>query len=206
MRAMKKYFLPAAWGLSTLTVTLAVVTWVQCLVVPFDRMAIYDIFPVFGLVAFSLMWCHYIVGAGRLYYGIDRKHVTHYFTVTAAIVLVAILFHPGLLTWQLWRDGVGLPVNYVAPDFRLYVIIAEVAWLAFLAFELHRFYRDKTWWHWVERASDVAMYLILVHAYQLGCSLLPGWYRFVWFFYGITLTAAMAYITYHRHKATSRWL
>ena len=206
MRAMKKYFLPAAWGLSILTATLAVITWIQCLEVPFGKMEIYDIFPVFGLVAFSLMWSHYIVGAGRLYYGIKRDQVAQYFTTTASVVLVAILFHPGLLIWQMWRDQAGLPVNYVAPDHRLYVVMAEVAWLAFLSFELHRFYKDKSWWHWVERASDVAMYFILIHAYQLGCSLLPGWYQFVWFFYGITLTAAIAYTTNHRHKTTGHWL
>lgn len=202
---MKKYFIPAAWGLSIVTTALAIITWIQ-LAVPFGKMTIYDIFPVFGLVAFSLMWCHYIVVAGRLYYGIDRKQLAQYFAITSGVVLIAILFHPGLLTWQLWRDQIGLPVDYVAPDYRLYVVIGEIAWLAFLAFELHRFYRLRTWWHWVERASEVAMLLILVHAYQLGPSLMPGWFRFVWFFYGITLIAAIAYITHDRHKATGKWL
>lgn len=203
---MKKYLLSFAWALSVITTTLAVITWYQNLTSPLGHLSIYDIFPVFGLIAFGLMWGHYIIGALRKYYGVDRAVTAQYFKLTAAVVLVAILLHPGLLTWQLWRDHIGLPVNYVAPDYRLYVIIGEVAWLAFLAFEFHRFYRQRSWWHYVQRASDVAILGIVIHAFKLGHSLLPGWFRYVWFFYAITLVAAITYDTYYRHKTTHHWL
>jgi hypothetical protein len=203
---MKKHLLPIAWTLSVVTATLAILTWYQHLPSSLEHLSIYNIFPVFGLIAFSLMWCHYIVGALRKYYDVDRKVTAVYFKITAAIVLVAILLHPGLLTWQLWRDQIGLPVDYVAPDFRLYVIIGEIAWVAFLAFELHRFYRQRSWWHYVQRASDVAMILILIHAFNLGTSLVSGWFKILWIFYGLTLITAITYDTYQRHKTTKKWL
>jgi hypothetical protein len=195
-----------AWGLSATVVGLAVITWAQHVGGPLSQLSVYQIFPVFGLIAFSIMWTHYIIGALRTHYGVDKEKLALYMRATFVIVLVALLMHPGLLTWQLWRDHFGLPVDYVAPDMRLYVILGEVAWITFLLFELHRFYKERTWWHWIERASDVAMILILIHAYQLGPSLLPGWFRMVWIFYGLTLITAIGYLTFIRHKATQKWL
>lgn len=203
---MKKYLVTLAWALSGITATLAIITWLQSIVSPFSQLTVYDIFPVFGLLAFSLMWCHYIVSALRTYYDVAKDSLKLYYSVTASIVLGAILLHPGLLTWQMWHDKAGLPVNYVAPDLRMYVILGGIAFLAFMAFELHRFYRQRSWWHYVERASDIAMFLILIHAYHLGRSLLPGWFRYVWFFYGFTLVVAIAYATKKRRQTTGRWL
>lgn len=203
---MKQYVGIFAWLLAIIATGLSILTWVQHAGGSLAHLSIYQIFPVFGLVAFSLMWAHYIVGAVRTYYGVPKEKLTVYMQTTFAVVLAALLMHPGLLTWQLWRDHVGLPINYVAPDKRLYVILGEVAWITFLTFELHRFYKERSWWHWVERASDGAMLLILIHAYRLGPSLLPGWFRMVWIFYGLTLVGAIGYLTFIRHKTTQKWL
>jgi hypothetical protein len=203
---MKQYVVSFAWVLSIVATSLAVLTWAQHVGGPISSLSVYQIFPVFGLIAFSLMWAHYIVGALRTYYGIAKEKLAPYIRTTFVVVLIALLMHPGLLTWQLWRDHFGLPVDYVAPDMRLYVILGEIAWITFLLFELHRFYKERTWWHWVERASDIAMLLILIHAYKLGPSLLPGWFRLVWIFYGLTLIAAISYLTFVRHRTTQKWL
>lgn len=203
---MKRHLIKLTWGLGLVVTSLAILTWYEHLVSPLSKLSVYEIFPVFGLVAFSLMWTHYIVGAARTYYGVAKEKFATYNQTTFILVLIALLLHPGLLTWQLWRDHFGLPVNYVAADMRLYVILGEVAWIAFLLFELHRFYKERSWWHWLERASDVAMLLILVHAYNLGTSLLPGWFQVVWVFYGVTFVGAISYLTYVRHKTTHKWL
>jgi hypothetical protein len=204
---MKKHIMLIAWGLSTLAVLLAVVSWQQYLVVPLGQSTIYDIFPVFGLVAFSIMWSHYAVGALVRWYDISREKVDSFYRWTAYVVLAAILLHPGLLEWQFWRDsGELLPYGYVAPSLRLYIVLAQVALVAFLAYESHRWFKERSWWHWVERASDVAMFLILIHAYKLGLSLLPGWFRYVWFFYGVTLIIAIGYAAHVRHNKTGKWL
>lgn len=203
---MKQHLVKFAWALAVSVVTLAVITWHQHLSNPISHLSVYEIFPIFGLIAFSLMWTHYIIGALRTYYGVAKEKFTTYNRATFTLVLIALLLHPGLLTWQLWRDHIGLPVNYVALDLRLYVVLGEVAWLAFLLFELHRFYKEQSWWHWIERASEVAMVLILIHAYNLGTSLVPGWFRAVWVFYGFTYILALSYLTYTRYKTNHKWL
>ena len=152
------------------------------------------------------MWTHYVVGALRRYYGVAKEQFSAYYRVTFVAVLSALLLHPGLLTWQLWRDHIGLPVNYVSPDLRLYVILGEVAWIAFLVFELHRFYSDRRWWHWIERASDVAMVLILIHGYNLGSAFASGWFKALWTFYGLILLITIGYGSYTRHQTSGKWL
>jgi hypothetical protein len=203
---MKKHLVLFAWILSLVVTILAVTTWYQHLASPVSHLSVYELFPVFGLVAFSLMWSHYIIGALRGFYDVPKDSFSRYYQVTFVVVLGALLLHPGLLTWQLWRDNIGIPTDYVAPDMRLYIIIAEIAWVAFLTFEMHRFYRHKSWWHYVERASDVAMVLILIHALNLGTSLVSGWFKVVWIFYALSLLAAITYSTYLRHQTTKKWL
>ena len=204
---LRRNFVVFAWGLSLLVAILAVTAWHQSLLVPLDKLGIYDVFPLFGILAFSVMWSHYMVSALRAKLNFDREKLNTYYGVTVAVVLGAILLHPGLLVWQFWQDGGGwLVFNYVAPDLRLYVIIAEVAWLAFIAYELHRWYSDRSWWHWVERASDVAMLTILVHGYKMGQDILPGWFIALWYFFGATLIGAIVYSAKRRYEQTGNLL
>lgn len=198
--------MPFAWILTAVVTVLALAAWKQSLLVPLNELTVYDVFPVFGILAFSLMWTHYMVGALIRYTGFDKTRLKPYFTITALAVLCALLLHPGLLVWQMWRDGLGLPVNYVAPDLRLFVVIGQIAWLMFLAYELHRLYEDRPWWHYVERASDIAMILVFIHGYSLGKTLFPDWFTALWLFYGVTLLAAITYATVKRYKTTGKVL
>lgn len=203
---LKRYLVPIAWLLALAVAVLAVVAWRQALPLPADQLTVYSIFPVFGLLAFSLMWTHYIVGALRLYTGVDRSKLDTYYDVTAATVLASLLLHPGLLTWQTWRDQLGLPLSYVAPDLRLYVIIGAIAWLVFLAFEFKRVYGERSWWHFIDRANELAMVGIFVHGYFLGKALLPSWFVSLWLLYAITFAIAVGYDAYKRHQKTKSWL
>lgn len=204
---LRRNFVVFAWGLSVLVAILAMLAWYQSLLVPLGKLGIYDVFPLFGILAFSIMWSHYMVSALRARLNFDREKLNAYYSITVAVVLGAILLHPGLLTWQFWQDGGGLLVfNYVAPDLRFYVIIAEVALLAFLAYEFHRWFKDYSWWHWVERASDVAMIIILIHGFKLGGDILPDWFVALWFFYGAALIAAILYSAKLRYRQTGKLL
>ena len=66
-------------------------------------------------------------------------------------------------------------------------LLGSVSLLAFLAFEFHRWFADRPWWKYVLMASDAAMLAIFYHGLRLGSQLHGGWYRGVWWFYGITL-------------------
>lgn len=202
----QQHVLPVAWILSVIVVVLGVTAWWQSLPVPIDELTIYDIFPVFGILAFSLMWVHYMVGVAVRHTGIDRVKVRRFRSVTSLAVLFALLLHPGLLLWQLWRDGLGLPVNYVAPNLALFVILGQIAFLLFMAYEFHRLYEDRSWWHYIERASDFAMILVLIHGFRLSQTVYPKWFSVLWIFFGVAFFAALIHATMHRHRATAKWL
>ena len=55
-----------AWGLSGVVVLLAVLAWLDA-GNSFFRLTAFAVFPLLGLIAFSLMWGHYIIGAKRRY-------------------------------------------------------------------------------------------------------------------------------------------
>lgn len=137
--------------------------------------------------------------------GYDRKVLQTYSEVTSFVVLICILLHPGLLSWQLWRDGLGLPPGsewkFVGEGLKVAVTLGMISWFAFLAYELRRWYAKKSWWKYVQYASDIAMLLIFYHALRLGSQIRHGWYRGVWWFYGLTLVASLIYIYYTKYQS-----
>jgi hypothetical protein len=71
-------------------------------------------------------------------------------------------------------------------------LLGSASLLVFLAFEFHRFYGKRSWWHYVADAGDAAMLAIFYHSLRLGTQLRHGgWFRAVWWFYGIVLIAIL---------------
>lgn len=184
------------WILGATVSAIAVYAWGHSLAWNFGAISAYQFFPVLGLLAFSIMWSHYIVGF------IQRTMATDYdfriyFRYSGYVVLAALLLHPGILIYKRFRDGYGLPPgsyeSYVAPGMAWITLLGTVSLLAFLAFELHRLYGKKTWWKYVAGASDPAMVAIFYHGLRLGSQLHGGWFVKVWLFYGATLIAVLIY-------------
>src|SRR6185503_11558571 len=72
---------------------LAFWVWGSSLGWDFSHLSVYVLFPLLGLLAFSIMWSHYMVGAlkNNLLRGTD---LTHFFRYSEYVVLAAILLHP----------------------------------------------------------------------------------------------------------------
>lgn len=186
----------AAWSLCLLVTLLAILAWgpgYEWRIIPLSS---YVLFPVLGLIAFSIMWTHYVMGTVSDLAGVKPEVLKPYFRYTGYAVLIFLCLHPGLLIAQLFFDGAGLPPlsyeRYVAPGLGWVTLLGTVSLLVFLAFELHRFFGKKSWWHYVVDASDFAMLAIVYHGLQLGADLdRVGWYRAVWWFYAITLSLVL---------------
>jgi hypothetical protein len=195
----------AAWALSTLTVILSILAWGSTLDWQLSFNA-YLLFPVLGLSAYGIMWSHYVVGAARDLLKLGKDSLKPYYRTTGYIVLVLICLHPGLLIYQRFRDGYGLPPHsyetYVAPGLGWITLLGSASLLVFLAFELYRVYGERSWWHYVTEAGDLAMVAIFYHGLRLGTQLQYGWFRYVWWFYGITLIAVL--IRSYREKYFAR--
>ena len=184
-----------AWGLATFVSGLAIAVWgreYNWALLPINA---YQLFPLLGLLAFSIMWSHYITGTIRELLNINKSVLSKYFRLTSYVVLILILLHPGLFIYQRFRDGYGLPPgsyeSYVAPGLGWVTMLGTVSLLVFIAFEFHRLYGKRSWWRYVADASDFAMLAILYHGLRLGGQLQQGWFRYVWLFYAVSLVAVL---------------
>lgn len=188
----------AAWTGSLVVSALAFIAWGQTYSWQFSNLSIYQLFPLLGLLAFGLMWMHYVAGAARRHYNLPKAAIKQYLETTSMFVLALILLHPVLLAWQLWKDGAGLPpgseLNYVMPSARWAVLFGFAALALFLLFELRRKLENTRWWVFIEHASNLAMVLIFFHALRLGGAMQLSWYRSLWYFYGVLFVAAIVYI------------
>lgn len=205
MKARAEFLTKACWAIALLAVLPAVIAWYTGPHGGFADVTGYNLFPLLGLIAFTLMWSHYIVAAIRLMLGLDKSVTRRFKQVTGWIVLAAIILHPSILVFTLWREGFGLPPSsylkyYVAPNLQWAAGMGAFALLAFLAYELHRWFEAKNWWPYVQALSDAAMVLILVHGFTLGGDLSGGWFRLVWLFYAETFLAALGFMYYFRFK------
>lgn len=205
MKLSAERFRFISWLIGILAVLPAAIAWLQGVDGELGGLTAYELFPLFGLVAFTLMWSHYIVAALRLAYGFDKSVMKRFWQVTSWIVLGAIVLHPSLLIFTLWRDGFGLPPdsyleNYVAPSLKWAAALGSFSLLVFLAYELHRWFKDKSWWRYVQAASDICVFLILIHGFSLGGDLASGWFRTVWLAYAETYLIALAFIYYRSYK------
>jgi hypothetical protein len=192
---MKKKWLEAfPWILGSIVSALAIYVWGQSFSWEFSAISPYQFFPVLGLLAYSLMWTHYVTGTVRDYF-LKNADLRAYFRYTGYVVLAAIVLHPGILIYSLFRDGFGLPPgsyeHYVMPGLAWVTLLGTASLLVFLAFEFRRWYAQKAWWKYVASASDAAMLAIFYHGLRLGTQLHGGWFRGVWWFYGLTLVAIL---------------
>ncbi len=198
-----------SWALCALVCLLAVVAWGMDFDWHVFPLNAYALFPVLGLLGFSIMWTHYIIGTVRDLAGVSEEAMKSYFHFTGWAVLILICLHPGLLIYQLFVDGAGLPPlsyeRYVGPGLGWITLLGTVSLLVFLAFELHRVFDKKRWWPYVVDASDFAMLAIVYHGFKLGSSLQHGWYRYVWWFYAITLALVLVrkYVVRFQNKKTN---
>jgi len=209
-----KTLLYLPWALTALVSGLAVYVWGHSFDWQLSAINSYQFFPVLGLLAYSIMWSHYMVGAVKQRWFMDTD-LKPYFRYTGYVVLGAIVLHPGILIYQRFRDGYGLPPgsyeSFVAPSVAWVTLLGTVSLLAFLVFELHRWYGQRTWWKYVIAAGDLAMVAIFYHGLRLGSQLQGGWFQAVWWFYGITLILALArkYTLLALHKGrieqTTNW-
>jgi hypothetical protein len=184
-----------AWILAGVVVLVAGLAWAQVRLGS-GKITAYDIFPLFGLLAFSLMWTHYITGSLRRMLGLDAATLRSFFRLTSGAVLVLLLLHPSIFLTQLWADGFGLPPFsylqvYEGGFERIALLLGTLSLLAFLLFEFHRVFKDSWWWKYVEYVNLAAMAAIFYHALTLGGELDLLWFKIIWFIYGVMLIVAV---------------
>lgn len=192
--------------LSALTSLLAVIAWISARHVDMTSLTIYDIFPLFGLIAFTLMWAQIVGGAVLKFYGIKAKSPKHVSALISGLILSLIVLHPLTLWTALFIDGAGLPpTSYlstygVSDVATVALLFGSVSLAIFLSYELRRWFSRAPWWRYILWLQSLALSLIFFHALILGREAGRSWFTFIWILYGITLAATLLY----NHKNNRR--
>lgn len=205
---IKQYPVLFSFGLVGIMWIMSVTAWIQSTPDALTMPSAYDIFPVFGLMAFSALLSTYVVNAVSTHLKIPGKKLAAYYQNISYVILILILTHPSTLIARLFMDGYGLPPGsyaaYVNEKYLWVVWLGVISLLVFLAFEFHRWFSRKGWWKWVVYANDIAMLFVFYHGLTLGTELQKGWFRYVWWLYGVILIATIVYLRFiAKRTATS---
>lgn len=192
------------WDLFALAVIVPLFAWLQNMDWSLEGLTSYRLFPLLGLWAWMIMWTHFVVGAIRLH-NPELTRPAGYSEVTRVFVLACIILHPGILFYNQFQNGFGLPpgsaVAYVGEPLKIAIYMGTLSLAIFLSYEFFDRAKDKAWvknnWRWVSLSQAVAMILIFVHALRLGGDLGEGWFRITWFVAGLLLLPCFYIILKH---------
>jgi hypothetical protein len=209
----QKRFILFTWIILVISILLPVMVWGTGINWRIATISPYQWFPLFGLLAWMIMWTHYVVGAIRTKWP-DLNKPKHYSVVTSYIVLAALLLHPGILAYAQFQNDAGLPpvsfVDYVGEGLLLAIILGSVALTIFLSFEVFNRLKNrsfiKKWWLAISFTQSIAMLLIFVHALKLGTHLTSGWFLLVWLIYGAILLPCFYIIHTAEHANRTKTL
>lgn len=158
-----------------------------------------SLFPLLGLIAFSMMWLHLMVAALKKLRP-EMFDYRVYYKKTGSIVLSLILLHPILLIYSSLDTG-GTFLDYAGDSGKIFIAFGSLALLSFLVYEVADRLKErptiKDNWQYIVAMNRVAFILVFVHGLQLGQHLQSGWLRSLWIFYGVTTAAYFVWVYKH---------
>lgn len=157
-----------------------------------DETLLYNLFPIFGVMAFTILWLHVISGVFER----DLRKLINfdlYVRRTAWIVFVSIIMHPLLALFSFDFDLWGIIDVYGTWPIRL----AVTGWLLLITYDIARLLHKKEFFrrHWrkILFISTIGIILAFFHSIWIGSDLQSGPLRFLWIFYGVTAILATIY-------------
>jgi hypothetical protein len=194
---MKKLLQILFW----IVLLIPIYVWGDSFAWDFSILSLFLLFPLLGLLAFSVMWTQVFVGA-------FEKHIGKYFNLgrfyakTGLAVLILFVSHPLIALIALWNaTGSANPFNLISESQAVYLILAMIAFATFIAFEITLRWKHKTiqrFKPWVENASAIGVILVWIHSINIGSHTQGGWFMYLWWFYGITGVLMIAYSFWHK--------
>lgn len=164
--------------------------WVRLKDLEWNSGLYFNLFPIFGLLAFCIMWLHVVGGALRTWLEkyIDFELFVHR---TSMLVLICLILHPLLLFIAV--GGVAPVIAGNSP----YIWLGIIGWFLLITYDIGKIFRERKFfmrnWHWVLIISTIGFILIFFHSLELGGDLQSGPLRNIWILYGVTAMAAAIY-------------
>jgi len=158
----------------------------------FDGSLLQNLFPLFGLAAFSLLWLHSISGVFEEWLR-KQFNFDQFVHVTSILILTSIILHPLLLLVILGFNLSNLFLYYGTG----YILLAIVGWLLLITYDIGRALKKYDFfarnWNNILIISNIGFLLTFFHSLALGSDLQSGLIRIVWIFYGVTAILAVIY-------------
>ena len=149
------------------------------------------IFPIFGLLAFTLLWLHAMSGVFEewLRERFDFDFFVHW---TSIVILFSIILHPLFLLIIAKFDILGI---YNANPKAM--LLAFIGLPLLLTYDIGKLLKTKKFfparWNAILMISTIGFILIFFHSLQIGSDLQSGFLRKLWIFYGVTAILATIY-------------
>jgi hypothetical protein len=157
-------------------------------------------FPLFGLMAFTLVWSQIMLGSfmrywEKLYPRILPLHIVQgLFTLGFAGTHWLLLFSTFLPN----RVAEYLGYTYVSPELKIYAILGQIALLLLGLGVVAGLLRDwppiKRYWHWLHLVHYLVFFIIFIHSRNLGSDLhsTPA-LQYLWYFFFVTVAGGIIY-------------
>ncbi len=157
-----------------------------------DATLLPNVFPLFGIGAFALLWLHVISGVFEPWL---RKHINFDAFVhrSSVLILICIILHPVLLlaTFDFNIKSIALAYNIT------YIRLGAIGWMLLITYDigkaLKKYHFFTKHWNKILIISNIGFLLTFFHSLHLGTDLQAGPLKILWIFYGITATLAIVY-------------
>ncbi len=151
-----------------------------------------NLFPLFGLAAFSMLWLHSISGPLEPFL---RKHIDldKFVHITANLILICIILHPLLL---LATFNFNIKDIYLAYGV-IFIRLGIIGWTLLITYDIGKALKKYDFfvkhWNTILIVSNIGFLLTFFHSLYLGSDLQSGPLRIIWMFYGITAFLSILY-------------
>lgn len=195
------------WVLGLGVMSAGFLAWFQNMGSAFNIVSLYQVFPILGIWAWSLMWTHFAVWEiRRLKPSLPGNRL--YGKVSGTLVFWLLLLHPGILAIEQFRQGKGFPpfsyFTYAGEASVWLILLGIVGLTGFLFYEIiirfEKHEKVKRFWWFVNITQTIAMTSIFFHGLRLGGDLHGGWFRTYWVWLGLMLIPCLL----HTHWADLR--
>ena len=172
---------------------LPIITWGNSFGWDFSLFNLFLLFPLLGLLTFSVVWIQVLVGAfGDYFSGLFNLDV--FYARTGLAVLILFVSHP-LVAAIAQLNATGLwPLESLfalaPPSHKAFLIIGMIVFVLWIIYEIllrlssiPRVQKIASWW---EHVADIGVLLIWYHGYKLGSHTSFGWFMYVWWVMGVT--------------------
>lgn len=155
------------------------------------------LFPLFGLLAFTLVWSQIMLGAfmrplTKLYPKVLRLHIAF-----GLLTFTFALLHPLLLIVG-YTPASYFGYTFVAPELKSAVFLGQGALLLLLLGVLAGLLRNwkplQRVWRWFHFSHYLVFFLVFFHSMRLGTDLsITPYLRGLWLFFFVTVVVAIMY-------------